>query len=285
MGIIFALISATMQAVSYIFVKRGFKTLSSAEGFFFQAIWGLVIWGPLTLYLGVNIDQLAWVLVFGLLSALLSEAFVYYVLSKGEISITGTIFSTYSVYTVLFSMIINAEQLSAMQFVYIGVTIVGTLVLSLPKNYRINLRRDGMLVVWPVLGAISVGFADSLSKGVMDASSFETFLFSVALAQLPVSYAYLRLQGYRLRTTIRKVKSHFGEYKFFIIGTFVNVISVMFLWLSFSVAFASIMSPIQASYPFILVILAGIFLNEKITRLKLLGVLITVSGVIGLAVV
>lgn len=113
----------------------------------------------------------------------------------------------------------------------------------------------------------------------------ETFLFSVALAQLPVSYAYLRLQGYRLRTTIRKVKSHFGEYKFFIVGTFLNVISVMFLWLSFSVAFASIMSPIQASYPFILVVLARIFLGEKITRLKLLGALITVSGVIGLAVV
>jgi drug/metabolite transporter (DMT)-like permease len=103
MGIIFGLLASLSQAISYTLLKRSYRELAPSVAFLFDACFGLLIWIPFAFYIGFDFNHLPLVMIYALISALLSEAFVFYVLSKGEISLTGTIFSSYPIYTILFS--------------------------------------------------------------------------------------------------------------------------------------------------------------------------------------
>lgn len=111
MGIIFGLLAALSQAFGFLSIKKSFKELNPSIAFFFDACFGLLLWVPFALFIGINFSQLSVVVVFALLSALLSEAFVFYALSKGHLSISGTIFAAYPMFTIFFSYIINNERL------------------------------------------------------------------------------------------------------------------------------------------------------------------------------
>ena len=71
-------------------------------------------------------------------------------------------------------------------------------------------------------------------------------------------------------------------YKFALLGSLLNVITVLFLWLSFQYAPASIASPITASYPGIVILLAIVFLKEKVNLKDLIGFALIILGIGGL---
>ena len=281
MGIIFGLLAALSQAISYTFLKKSYEELPPSVAFLFDACFGLLIWVPFALIIGFNFSHLPLVAIFALISALLSDAFVFYVLSKGEISITGTIFASYPVYTILFSLFINHERLLPLHWLFVGVTILGTVIVSLPEKIsRLELRKKA-IILWGLAGAMAVGLSDSLSKNVIDQTSAEAFLFALAFSQLPVALVYLKLEKQKLsqfKDTLKK----FNLYKFALIGSLITVISVLFLWLAFQDTYASIASPLTATYPGIMIILAYFFLKERVKQKDLLGLIIIIFGIIGI---
>src|SRR3989339_1722442 len=113
MGIIFALLSALFIAFSLTSLKRSYKDMPPSVAFLFDALFGLLIWVPLAVFMGISIN-VDWTqaLFFAFVSAILSEALVFYALSHGELAITATILATYPIYTVIFSRLFNNELLS-----------------------------------------------------------------------------------------------------------------------------------------------------------------------------
>jgi len=196
MGIIFGLLAALAQAIGFTLLKKSYEELPPSVAFLFDACFGLLIWIPFALVMGFNFSHIPLVLLFALISALLSEAFVFYVLSKGEISITGTIFSSYPIYTILFSLFINHEKLLPWHWFFVGLTILGTIVVSWPEKITKQELKKKMIILWGVAGAMAVGLSDSLSKNVIDKTSAEAFLFALAFAQVPVALVYLKLEKY-----------------------------------------------------------------------------------------
>jgi drug/metabolite transporter (DMT)-like permease len=134
MGILFALLASLAFAFSYTFLKRSYKEFPPSVAFFFDMLFGLLIWLPFSLLIGFDFNHLPKVAIYALISGILSEAFIFYILSKGEISITGTIFASYPVYTILFAMLILGERLSALHWLFVLITIVGTLLASFPRK-------------------------------------------------------------------------------------------------------------------------------------------------------
>jgi drug/metabolite transporter (DMT)-like permease len=282
MGIIFGLLNALIQATGYTILKKSYQDLAPSVAFLFDACFGILIWIPFALIVGFNFSHLPLVMFFALISALLSEAFVFYVLSKGEISITGTIFSSYPIYTILFSLFINNEKLLPWHWFFVGVTILGTVIVSLPEKINKQELKKKAIILWGVAGAIAVGLSDSLSKNVIDRTSAEVFLVGLALAQLPVALIYLKLEKQKLsqfKNTIR----NFNKYKYAIFGSLLTVLALIFFWLAFQDTFASIASPLTATYPGIMIILAYFFLKERIKLKDLIGLLVIISGVIGIS--
>lgn len=282
MGIIFSLLTAFFQAIGYTVLKKSYEELPPSVAFLFDACFGLLIWIPFALIVGFDFNHLPLVMFFALISALLSEAFVFYVLSKGEISVTGTIFSSYPIYTILFSLFINNEKLLLWHWFFVGLTILGTIIVSWPEKINRKELKKKAIILWGVAGAMAVGLSDSLSKNVIDKTSAEAFLVALALAQLPVALIYLKLEKQKFsqfKNTIKK----FSQYKYAIFGSFMTVVSLIFFWLAFQDTYASIASPLTATYPGLMIILAYFFLKERIKPKDLAGLIVIIFGVIGIS--
>ncbi len=282
MGIIFALLVSLSQAFGYVALKKSYKELPPSVAFLFDSVFGLLILIPFSLIVGFKFSQLPTVFIYALISAMLSEAYVFYALSKGELSITATIFSSYPLYTIFFSFFINKDKPSWVHWIFIILTIIGTIVVSLPHKFNTAEFKKKAIILWGLSAAVTVGLADSISKNVIDRTSVEAFMFALALVQVPVALVYLRLEKQKLSQFTETIKN-FEKYKFAILGSFLNIVAVFFLWLAFSSSDLSIVSPLTAIYPGITILLAYIFLKERIKVKDFIGLIIIVAGVIGIS--
>ena len=100
LGIIFGLLTAIFQGVSYIFMRRSLSDFPESMAFFMNALTGVVIWIPFAMYTNGVWSDVVYVLPFALLSAILSEAFVFFATARGDTIITGVLFSTYPIFTI-----------------------------------------------------------------------------------------------------------------------------------------------------------------------------------------
>jgi uncharacterized membrane protein len=141
LGIIFAIICALFIGLAYYFLKISYKEFKPSVAFLFDATFGLLIWVPLAIFMGINSGaNFGEATVFAIISAILSEAVVFYALSHGELAITTTILSTYPIYTVILSFLINGESFSFAVGALVVITIIGSILATLPnKLKKVNL--------------------------------------------------------------------------------------------------------------------------------------------------
>ena len=121
-----------------------------------------------------------------------------------------------------------------------------------------------------------------MSKGIIDRTSAESFLFGLAFAQIPVALGYLRYEK-QVIPKIKVIKNNWDTYKYAVLGSIMNVLTVLFLWLAFARAPASIASPITASYPGFVILMAIVFLKEKVAKKDYLGFVLIVASVMGIS--
>ncbi|MBU0976129.1 MAG: DMT family transporter [Patescibacteria group bacterium] len=280
-GIVFGILCSLFQGIGYTTLKKSFKELPSSYAFLAYMLLGLLVWVPVSIVMGVSFGNIGMVFFYAFLSAILSEAFVFFVLSKGEhISITGVYFSTYPVFTILFSRIINGEIITSVVGGFVLITILGVLVIAVPRKFNEAELKNKLVLIYPLLGAIAVGISDTLSKKALYQTDSATFLFCVAFMQIPVSTIYLKLE--KQKVSVKKLLKDIATYKYSLLGSFFTVISLIFFWLAFENTLASIASPLTATYPVFIVVLARIFLKEKVAKKDYFGIVVTVLGVVGI---
>lgn len=282
MGIFFAILAALSQSILWVALKKSYENLAPSIAFFFDMILGLLVWVPFSLIMGVDFTHMWEILFYAVISGILSEALVFYVFSKGEVSYTSTIFSTYPLFTIFFSILINHEKLMPVQWMLVGLIILGTLIVSIPEKINKEEFAKKSFLIWPLLGALAVGLSDTLSKGIIDRTSAESFLFGLAFAQIPVALGYLRYEK-QVIPKLQIIRNNWNTYRFAVLGSVMNVLTVLFLWLAFSRAPASIASPITASYPGFVILLAITFLKEKVARKDYIGFVLIVASVMGIS--
>lgn len=285
LGVILAIASAVFIGIATIALRKSYKELKPSVAFFFDAIFGLLLWVPLALIMGVNFGlNFEQAILFAFISAILSEVLIFYALSHGELAVTATILASYPVYTVLFSRLLNNEVLSLELIIFVAVAIIGSLVACLPNKItrsELRLRKE---IVWPFIAAVGIGLSDTLSKGYIDRSGDFSFLFALGFVQVPVALAYLRLEKQSVTRAVKGTVKRFSAYKNALLGGLFNIIGTGFLWLSFSYAPASIASPITGANGAVTVILAKWIFREKLSVIKNIGILLTFIGVLGIAV-
>ena len=218
-------------------------------------------------------------MAIALLSAILSEAFYYYIFQKADVGITGAVFSTYPLFTILFAFLFLGERPPSVLFLFALVVVVGIIILSLPDKIK-GVAYKNKAIFWGLIGAGAVGFADTISKGIIDRTSAATFLFALAIMQIPVAIVFLKRQNETVHQFL-KIFSEVQKYKYAIIGAFLGVMAVLFLWLTFEVTYASIASPLTGMYPLFTLLLAYIWLKERLSLWDWIGSFIVIVGVLG----
>lgn len=282
-GVVAAIYASFFLALAQASLKKSYRELEPSVAFFFDMLFGLALWIPLAFYFGVNFRFFGEVLVYALLSAILSEALYFYALSKGELSITAILIGSYPIYTILFSFLINKEVLTPMQGLFVGLTILGTLFTYLPSKLNLEELKKSGVFVWPVIAAVGIGLSDTLSKRIIDRTGDFTFLLALALMQIPVALIYLHLEKQKISEKLKKIADSADDYKNAIAGSLFSIIGTGLLWISFSKTLASIASPITATSGALVLIFALLFLDEKIRARQLVGILMAFAGIIGIA--
>ena len=278
MGIVLAIFASITNAIGDIFLKKGYKTLSPFASFFLISIFGLILW-PLSIFF-VKYDpvQLPIGLIYGLISGFLGQGYYIYVISKGELSITGTLLSTYPIFTVIFSIFINHEAISALGIIAILLMVLGTITVAIPSDKTKEFIKP-MLIILPITAALGIGFSDSLSKRFINNAGAGTFLIATAFMQLLVSIFCLLLTKTKLSEISDVFKTPL-KYKFAIFGSLGLAIDIMFFFLAFQFMNASIVAPIVGTAPIFIILFARIFLKEKLSKKNLFGIILVISGIL-----
>ena len=284
-GVVTAIYASFFLALTQGSLKKSFKELEPSVAFFFGALFGLLLWIPVALFFGVTIGHIWLAFPYAIISAILSEAFYFFALSKGQLSITSILISSYPIYTIIFSYFINHERLSIYQLLFISITILGTLLSTLPSKLSLSDLRKSGAVLWPISAAVAIGLSDSLSKKVINATADFSFLFSLALIQVPVAFAYLRIEKQSAIMSLQRTMHHFKHYKNAILGSLFSIVGTGLLWVSFSYTLASIASPITATSSVLLVLLAIVFMDEHLTLKNILAFLMVFIGIMGISLV
>ena len=282
-GLVFAIYSSFFLALAQGALKKSYKELEPSSAFFLDMLFGILLWIPLSIFIGINLNNLGVVFVYAIISAILSEAFYFFALSKGQLSITSILIGSYPVYTVIFSYFINQERLSTLQLIFVLVTIFGTLITYLPSKLKFSELKKSGAILLPLIAAIGVGLSDTLSKGVINLTKDFSFLFALALVQIPVSLIYLKIEKQKPLLIVKEVVKKNHIYKNAVIGSLFNIIGTGLLWISFSKTLASIASPVTATSGAIVVLLAIIFFDEKINLRSVVGLLLVFLGIIGIS--
>ena len=283
-GIAAAIYASLMFGIGEAAIKKSFKEFVPSVAYAFAAIAGILFWIPLALLFGGSWHHFWVILPYALASAVLSEAFYFYALSKGQLSITATLLASYPVYTIGFSYIINNERLSGAEAVFVWLAVAGTLLACLPTKFNKGdeWRKAGSWI-WPLLAAAAAGLSDTISKSIINQTSSFDFLLVLALVQLPVAAVYLLLEKQGIAITIRSVRQKPSDYFQAIVGALLSTVGVALLWVSFNTTLASVASPIVATSGAIVVLIATLFMGEKITSQHCMGIILVFIAVLGLS--
>ncbi len=285
LGIIFGLSYAVFAGFGKVVLKKSLNSFPSSVSFFWESVFGMFLWVPISMTIGVDYASIPSILPIIILGAVLSEAYIFYIYSKGDISIIGAIFPSYSLFTILFSIILISERPTLLQVLSALVIFVGVILISL-SSFKKNLSfvKNISPSLWALSGAIAVGVADSLGKGVINETSSFTLLFTLAFVQIPVSLIFLRIERQDFKDTFTAFRD-FEKYRLSLIAAFLIALAQLFFWLSFENTLASVASPITSSVSMFTVIFAYLFLEESLGRVKILGVLFVFFGVVLLGLV
>ena len=284
MGIMIAIMSALFMTAMQILLKKSYKELNPSVAFFFDAIFGLLIWIPIGFIFGGKLNEIPQCLIYAVISAILSEALVFYALSKGDLSVATILISTYPIYTLLFSYIINNEILTPLQISFILITIIGTILTCIEKDFKLKNIKNFTTII-PIITSIAIGISDTLTKKVINETSSFSFLIAIAIVQLPVSLIYLKISKQSFSKMIDEIKSDVKEYKYSVYGSLFNILGTGCLLISFNYAMASIASPLTAIYTPIVLIYSLIFLRERINKVNLLGIISAFIGTFGIILI
>tara|TARA_B100000508_G_scaffold9640_1_gene6883 strand:+ start:3523 stop:4404 length:882 start_codon:yes stop_codon:yes gene_type:complete len=287
LGVILGLVTALFQALSYIFMRRSLQDFPESMAFMMNALTGVVIWIPFAMLTNGVWSDVLFVLPFAFLSAVLSEAFVFFATARGDTIITGVLFSTYPIFTILLAFVFLQERLLFLAWIALGLVIIGTLVVSSPSRRE---WLDGAvthwkfhLIAWPLVAAIAVSISDVIGKHIIDQTSAGTFLIALALAEVPVGLIFLRMQGQSAKE-LKTFFSHFSDHKYAFLSGLLSTLAVLTFWLAFELLPASVASPLTAVTPIFVFVLGIAFLKEKVSLKNTIGLLIVIAGILLLSI-
>lgn len=270
--LIFALLAALTWGIGQVLIKKGFEHTTAFFNNVLATVFGCLIFIPFALIGGINWPLFPKIMLLTLLAGGPTLIY-YYAAEKGEISLTGTLISIYPIFIIMFSFIFLGERITALQTFAILSIIFGSFLVSKPKKFTL---KPEPWVWWGLIAAITIGFGDFMGKVVMTMSDLYTFIFAFA-----VSYVVSTVVLYFIDKNGRKFpKLNQKKMVPTLIGTFIMELGVLFFYLGFNTGKASLVAPISSAYVAVTVLIALIFLKEKVTKTQLLGVLFAAAGII-----
>jgi drug/metabolite transporter (DMT)-like permease len=277
-----ALGAALLWAVGGILVKKGYSGVTPLWFNILNNLLALVLWMPAALaWNGFRMPWPPWRILLVILAAALIYQVFYYSMSKGQISLTGTIIAGYPLFTILLTHLFLGERLAAWQYGGVALILAGGVLVALPRRLAPGAVRDLAWVLWGVLGAAAIGTGDFLSKfSVNRIGPYANLFFLAILNNATSGLIYLLDPAGRQPPRLAS-----RSFAFCLLGIAVHLLGALAFLVAFGFGPASLVSSVSSIYPALLVLLAMLFLGDRITLRQAGGIGTIVAGLllIGLA--
>jgi drug/metabolite transporter (DMT)-like permease len=280
-----ALGAAIFWAFGHVLLKRGFDHVPPLWNNILDKLASLLLWVPVVLFMsGFNISTPPLSVILIIITASAIYHFFFYAISKGQISLTGTIVSGYPLFTILLSYFFLSEKLLAAQYAGIALILSGDVIVALPGSRKNDAmgknRRDYSWIVWGFIGAISLGVGDFLTKISVNHIGSYSHIFWIALIGNGISGC-----NYLIDRKNRPLPPLFRRQGIpTMIGIAVNLLGALLFLLAFDYGEVSLIASLSSIYPAFMALLAIRFLKEEITRRQWIGIAIAVMGLILLGI-
>lgn len=202
-------------------------------------------------------------------------------LAKGQVSLVSSIAASWGLLTAILGVIFLKEvlkinQILAIIFIIAGIILVSVNIKDLLNNKKIKLLigvKEGLIAMF--CWGISLFLLASLTKVI--GWFLPVFVFRFLLLLFLSTYILL------LKKTFVPKKTKFPLWLLLAIGVF-DMAGFFTFSLGTSGAYASIVAPIGSAYTLVTIILAKIFLKEKIKTNQMIGIAGIIAGLILISV-
>ncbi|UCF98677.1 MAG: DMT family transporter [Spirochaetaceae bacterium] len=272
-----ALSAALCWAVGAVLVKQGFSSVPPLWNNIINNLLAVLLWIPVVLLLSrsrITIPPIGILAV--ILAASIPFQLFYYSLSRGQVSLTGTVIAIYPMITILLSHLFLGERLAGLQYVAIGLILAGSLAVAFPnRNQLLHTAGLGWLP-WGLVGALSIGTGDFLSKLSINQIGSYSHIFFLSLTALGLSGINYLIDKPN-RPPPRVFKRSFMPTLF---GILLNLAGALCFLLAFDYGPVSLISPVSSVYPALLALLAVKFLKDKVSPIQGIGIGVITGGLI-----
>ena len=275
MWLALTLLSAFLWGIGHVLTKKGYDHVTPLFNNIFASIVTLAITVPFAISNGGNLKPVFDILPITLLIALLLLSF-YYILELGQVSLTGTILATFPIYTVVLSILFLKEEPTQFQFIAMTLVLLGTIAIAFGEG--ISDRRKIQFGTWlwiAVAGSIMVGAADFFAKVAINQSDTYSYILIYGL-----TFPFISFLSYFFDKKGRKMPNLRSK-KFLptAIGVTMMEVGLLSFYVALSDGLVSVVTPISSLYVAIMTILAWFFLKEKLNRYQIVGIVLSLIGI------
>jgi drug/metabolite transporter (DMT)-like permease len=286
MGIISGLISMFGWGTSDFLAAKSSRKISFVLTLFWAQLISFIV---VLIYLIYNFNTLNFtgvskfiliIIISGFLGAI-SALFLYKSLSIGKVSLVTSITASWAMITVLLGVVFLKELLKINQILAIILIIFGIVLIS--SDFREFFQKDKPFFLTGAKEAIIAMFGFGISMFLIAVAVkslgwfLPSFLSRLSLLIFLILYLFFKRQPIKIES---------GAISWIIVAIigFLDIIAFFAYSIGVSSEYASIVAPVAASSPLITIMLARIFLKEKLVLNQVLGVVITIAGIILISV-
>ncbi|MBS1266074.1 MAG: hypothetical protein MAG795_00039 [Candidatus Woesearchaeota archaeon] len=264
-AVMFGLIAMLFWGFSDFFSAIVAKHIDCYKNLFWSQLIGIAIMLLYPIFLGFAIPSPKSVLfiIIAALANVVALIFFYTGLSKGMVSIISPISSGWPIVTVMLSLIFFKETLQMYQIIGILLVIFGTIIISIKKLKKNKITKGAEYgLVAMICWGISLFVISQLSQ---ELGWYFPVFYSKITALILIS-VYVIITGRKL---LFKEKQSITP--LMLSGILMSIAFVSYGY-GVTKGYTSIVAPVSAAYTGITVILARIFLKEKLKKTQFVGI-------------
>lgn len=267
------LFTITSWGIGQVLIKKSLSNISPLWISIISFICSLIVFVPLSLTQGdLELPENKYIFLIVLASFL--YYLFYYAIDKGMLSVTGTIVAMYPAITILLSILFLGENLSINQVIAIVLILSGGYLLSKPEN-KTKVKSKTILIIWAIIGALSIGFADFIAKVVITNTSSATYNFFLAVLSSIAVLSFWKIDKKGRKFEIKSKK----YLKIGILGVLLMNVGLLCFNYALQTGFLSLVSILSSGYIGLTIILSSIFLKEKLNTIQIFAVLLMIVGI------
>ena len=279
-----SLLCAFIWAVAVILYKKAGDHFNAYEMNLFKSVFVFILMIPTVLFFEsweipqMSYYQMSVILISGIIGIMLADLFYLRALQLIGASLTGITGSLYSPFVVSLSMLLLAESLNSWQYFGMLLVLAGVVLVGYRKK---TLTIEHPPIRGFVYAALAVFFT-ALGIVIIKPVSTELPFFWIILIRSFGGMIAMVLYGLAIRQPL--TVSHILAAKggmWLILGTFLGQYVSMMIWVAgYKYTSASVASILNETASVFILLLSWIFLKEHLNFRKVIGVLITITGVL-----